>query len=38
VTDVPSADVITPEDEDIWLLCHGLFLPLKVCFSAVVAG
>ena len=26
VTDVPSADVIAPEDQDIRLLSHGLFL------------
>jgi hypothetical protein len=26
VTDVPSADVIAPEDQDVRLLCHVLFL------------
>jgi hypothetical protein len=29
-TDVPPADVITPQDQDIGLLCsHCLFLPLR---------
>ena len=29
VTDIPHADVIAPEDQDIGLLCsHDLFLPL----------
>jgi hypothetical protein len=26
VTDVPSADVIAPEDQDVRLLSHGSFL------------
>jgi hypothetical protein len=28
VADVPHADVVTPEDQDVWLLySHGVFLP-----------
>ena len=36
VTDVPSADVIAPEDQDVRLFSHGLFLFRLICCAEVV--